>query len=37
VIIVNWGTVIEGKLVILMAGSRDFQQALAVELEARLC
>jgi hypothetical protein len=36
-IIVNWGTVIEGRLVILMAGSRDYQEALAVELEARLC
>lgn len=35
-VIVNWGTVIEGRLVILMAGSRAYQEALAVELEARL-
>lgn len=36
-IMVNWGTVLAGKLVILMAGSRPYQEALAVELEARLC
>ena len=36
-IIVNWGTVLEGRLVILMAGSPEYQEALAVELEARLC
>lgn len=36
-VMVNWGTISEGKLVILMAGSRDYQEALAVELEARLC
>ena len=36
-IIVNWGTVLAGKLMILMAGSRDYQDALQVELEARLC
>ncbi len=35
-VVVNWGTVSAGKLVILMAGSRDYQEALAVELEARL-
>lgn len=35
-IIVNWGTLSVGKLVILLAGSADYQQALAVELEARL-
>lgn len=35
-VIVNWGTVLEGKLVILMAGSRGYQDALAVELAARL-
>jgi hypothetical protein len=35
-IIVNRGMVIEGKLVMLLAGSRDFQDALAVELDARL-
>lgn len=36
-IIVNWGTVLTGKLMILMAGSPEFQEALAVELDARLC
>lgn len=35
-ILVNWGTVLEGKLVILMAGSPEYQEALAVELAARL-
>ena len=35
-IIVNWGTVLEGKLVILMAGSPPYQEALAVEIAARL-
>ena len=36
-IIVNWGTVLTGKLMILLAGSPEFQEALAVELKARLC
>ena len=36
-IIVNWGTVIAGRLVVLTAGSPEYQEALAVELEARLC
>ena len=35
-ILVNWGTVLEGKLVILLAGSPEYQEALAVELAARL-
>jgi hypothetical protein len=35
-VIVNWGTVSVGKLVILMAGSQSYQEALAVELAARL-
>ncbi len=35
-VIVNWGTVLEGKLVILMAGSKPYQEALSVELAARL-
>jgi hypothetical protein len=35
-ILVNWGTVLEGKLVILMAGSQAYQEALKSELEARL-
>jgi hypothetical protein len=35
-IVINWGTVLEGKLVILMAGSRPYQDALEVELAARL-
>ena len=36
-IIVNWGTILEGRLAVLLAGSRDFQESLAVELRARLC
>ncbi len=36
-ILVNWGTVLVGKLVILMAGSREYREALQLELEARLC
>jgi hypothetical protein len=36
-IIVNWGTVQVGKLSILLAGSSHYQQALAIELESRLC
>ena len=35
-IIVNWGTVLTGKLMILLAGSRDYQEALDIELLARL-
>lgn len=35
-IIINWGTVLEGRIAVLMAGSRAYQEALAVELEARL-
>lgn len=35
-ILVNWGTVLVGKLVILMAGSREYREALQVELQARL-
>lgn len=35
-VIVNWGTVRVGKLVILLAGSQSYQKALAVELAARL-
>ena len=35
-IIVNWGIVSEGKLVILLAGSVEYQKALEVELTARL-
>jgi len=35
-IIVNWGTISVGKIVVLLAGSLDYQQALAVELEVRL-
>jgi len=36
VIIVNWGTVMEGKLGVLLAGSKLIQRALAVELRKRL-
>lgn len=35
-IIVNWGTVLAGKLVILMAGSPEYQEALTQELRAVL-
>jgi hypothetical protein len=35
-VLVNWGTVSVGKLMILLAGSLGYQQALAVELAARL-
>ncbi len=35
-ILVNWGTILEGKLVILLAGSPTYQQALAVEITTRL-
>lgn len=35
-ILVNWGTILAGKLMILLAGSSAYQQALKVELEARL-
>jgi len=35
-IIINWGTVLEGKIMILMAGSTSYQEALAIELKARL-
>jgi len=35
-IIVNWGTVMLGKLVIMLAGSKPYQEALEIELQARL-
>ena len=35
-IIVNWGTIIVGKLMVLLAGSKPYQEALILELEARL-
>jgi len=35
-IVVNWGTVLVGKLVILMAGSRAYREALQLELQAVL-
>lgn len=37
VIIVNWGTVLVGKLLFLLAGSQTCQDALKVELAKRLC
>ena len=36
VILVNWGTVLEGKLLVLFAGSRKRQDALMQELATRL-
>lgn len=35
-IIVNWGTLKVGKLMVLLAGSSEYQDALAMELKARL-
>lgn len=35
-IIVNWGTVLVGKLMILMAGSPEYQEVLEAELKCRL-
>ncbi len=37
VIIVNWGTVLAGKIMMLLAGSRAYQDELLLELKARLC
>lgn len=36
VILVNWGTILEGKLVFLLAGSREQQDELSVALAQRL-
>ncbi len=36
VVIVNWGTLIKGKLVLLLAGSPEYQEALRNELMHRL-
>jgi hypothetical protein len=36
VVVVNWGTVLEGKLVLLLAGSAEYQSVLMTELEYRL-
>ena len=36
VVVVNWGTLLEGKLVLLLAGSREYQEALFNELQHRL-
>ncbi|HAJ92100.1 MAG TPA: ATP-grasp domain-containing protein [Gammaproteobacteria bacterium] len=35
-VIVNWGTILLGKLVLLLAGSPDYQEVLANELRYRL-
>ena len=35
-VIVNWGTLLKGKLVMLLAGSPDYQEALRSELLYRL-
>ena len=34
-VIVNWGTILEGKLMVLMAGSEEYQAALDDELKIR--
>ena len=36
IVIINWGTILVGKLVVLLAGTREQQDALAVELRKRL-
>jgi hypothetical protein len=36
VVIVNWGTLIKGKIVLLLAGSPEYQEALRDELMHRL-
>jgi len=36
IVIFNWGSIIEGKLGVLLVGSRHIQQALLVELNKRL-
>lgn len=36
VILVNWGTVMLGKIMVLLAGSREYQQVVEVELATRL-
>ncbi|MGB5397378.1 MAG: ATP-grasp domain-containing protein, partial [Gammaproteobacteria bacterium] len=36
VVLVNWGTVLEGEIVVLLAGTQTYQGALAVELLSRL-
>lgn len=35
-ILVNWGTILDGKLMIMLAGSQPYQEALYLELLARL-
>jgi len=35
-VIVNWGTLLKGKLVLLLAGSADYQEALLNEIRHRL-
>lgn len=35
-VIVNWGTILKGKLVLLLAGSPDYQEAILNELQYRL-
>jgi hypothetical protein len=35
-VIVNWGTLMKGKLLLLLAGSREYQDALKNELHHRL-
>ena len=35
-IIVNWGTILAGKIMVLLSGSKEYQEALLVELKSRL-
>ena len=36
VIVINWGTILEGKLMVLLAGPPEYQQVVEVELKQRL-
>ena len=37
IIVINWGPILVGKLLCLLAGSGTVQKRLALELQARLC
>jgi hypothetical protein len=36
IVIINWGTILAGKLMLLIAGSRDYQESMMILLESRL-
>ena len=35
-VVINWGTILEGKIAVLLAGSPEYQEVLTVELASRL-